>query len=105
MRQGANRPVRILSGRKLPGRLTWDGRDRQNRKVPDGSYDLDMSLLTEAGVTLTAKTSLDVDTRRPSLDLSAKPRVFEPKVDVGSVSFTPGRRRRIRHTVALEPQH
>jgi outer membrane protein OmpA-like peptidoglycan-associated protein len=90
VRQGANRPVRVLSGRKLPGRLTWDGRDRQNRKVPDGSYDLDMSLLTESGVTLTAKTSLDVDTRRPSLDLVAKPRVFEPKVDVGSVSFTLG---------------
>ncbi len=90
VREGSKRPVRVLSGQKLPARLSWDGHDRRNRKVPDGSYRLTLSLLSAVGSTLTAEASVDVDTRRPSVELGANPRVFEPKGDVGSVSFVLG---------------
>jgi outer membrane protein OmpA-like peptidoglycan-associated protein len=88
VREGAGRPVRVLSGRKLPARLLWDGHDRHNRKVPDGTYRLSLNLQTASGATLTAQARVDVDTRRPTVALDAQPRVFVPKGDVGSVSFS-----------------
>jgi outer membrane protein OmpA-like peptidoglycan-associated protein len=51
---------------------------------------LDLSLLTSGGTTLTAQTRLDVDTRRPNLDLSAEPKVFEARGEVGAVTFNMG---------------
>jgi outer membrane protein OmpA-like peptidoglycan-associated protein len=87
-REGAPKPVRILSGRKLPARLVWDGFNSKGTRVPDGGYRLDLSLLTLGGSTLAAQTRLDVDTRRPDLDLGAEPRVFDAKGDVGAVTFS-----------------
>ena len=86
-REGSKKPVRVLSGPKLPARLLWDGKDRQKRSVPDGGYNIELQLVTAAGKTLTAQTRVDVDTRRPTADLEADPLVFEAKGDVGSVTF------------------
>jgi outer membrane protein OmpA-like peptidoglycan-associated protein len=89
-REGSAKPVRILSGRKLPARLAWDGFNSKGARVADGGYRLDLSLLTVGGGTLNAQTRLDVDTRRPNLDLNAEPLVFEAKGDVGAVTFSLG---------------
>lgn len=89
-REGSAKPVRVLSGPKLPARLLWDGKDRQKRSVPDGGYNIELQLVTAVGKTLTAQTRVDVDTRRPTVNLEANPLVFEAKGDVGSVTFNLG---------------
>jgi len=89
-RQGAPKPVRVLSGKSLPATLAWDGRDRQNKAVPDGTYVLNLAVLLRGGSTVTAQASVEVDTRRPALELDATPRIFAPGGDTGSVNFKLG---------------
>jgi outer membrane protein OmpA-like peptidoglycan-associated protein len=81
------RPLRILRGRKLPAKLSWDGFNSKGARVPDGGYRLQLVLERSGGGPLTAETRLDVDTRRPNLDLSADPKVFEPKSGPNAVTF------------------
>jgi outer membrane protein OmpA-like peptidoglycan-associated protein len=86
-KQGAPRPVRVLSGPGLPAQLTWNGLDRQRRRVADGTYQLTLQVLRRAGLTVTAQALVELDTRRPKLLLDAEPRVFKPGAGPTAVRF------------------
>lgn len=84
-RAGQAQALRTLSGRELPRVLAWDGRDDAGQTVADGAYSLVLQAVDEAGRTLNARTEVNVDTRRPRLELDARPRVFRPSE--GGISF------------------
>jgi outer membrane protein OmpA-like peptidoglycan-associated protein len=74
---GAARPLRVSGGPGLPKGLSWNGKDRGGKRAPDGAYELRLDLLLRGGSTVTAKTQVSIDTRRPRLELEAVPRVFD----------------------------
>jgi outer membrane protein OmpA-like peptidoglycan-associated protein len=86
-KEGAPKPVRVLSGPGLPSQLSWNGLDRQRHRVPDGTYTLTLQLLRATGATVTAQAQVEVDTRRPKLLLGAEPRVFKPGQSAVAVRF------------------
>ena len=75
--QTAGAPLRVLSGSGLPPLLAWNGRDHRGRRAPDGLYRLTLQVLGADGATRTAQASVEVDTRRPQVGLTARPRVFK----------------------------
>lgn len=79
---GASRPLRVIGGNGSPKALAWNGRDRAGRRVPDGAYSLRLDLLLRGGTTVTAKSEVSVDTRRPRLELDAEPRVFDGSAEL-----------------------
>jgi outer membrane protein OmpA-like peptidoglycan-associated protein len=89
-RKGQAKPLRVLSGKSLPPTLAWDGRDKGGKAVADGAYTLGLAVLLRGGSTVTAQADIEVDTRRPALELDAAPKVFAPGGSTGSVTFKLG---------------
>ena len=90
VRSGQAKPLRVLSGKSLPATLVWDGKLQGRKTAPDGAYDMQLAVLLRGGSTVTAQARVEVDTRRPALELDASPKVFQPGGDTGSVTFKPG---------------
>lgn len=87
-RPGQPKPVRIIKGKgNPPVRIVWDGKDSTGKRVADGRYEAELAV--QGSALSTAKTVVEADTRKPTLDLKAEPRVFEPRGESGSVTFEP----------------
>lgn len=72
--------VRSFQGNALvPERVTWDGIDREGRRVPDGLFRASMNVTFETGVTAQAETGTFLaDTRAPEIQVTVDYRLFSP---------------------------
>jgi hypothetical protein len=84
--RGASADLRTVVGKRLPGRIVWNGMDQGRKRVPDGAYDLRLEAYA-GGRTLTAKTTVRIDTRRALPSLEAEPRIFKAGVPGQSVAL------------------
>lgn len=73
---------RTYSGmQKVPGRLTWDGKDERGR-VEEGSYSSSFTVEYEKGAVAAAKTSsFVVDVTAPRVNIALSPQPFSPDDD------------------------
>ena len=74
--------VRHVSGEGTVIKTTWDGRDDDGKRLPDGVYSLEVDATSSAGTARPATASVRLDTVPPDLEsASVAPDPFSPNAD------------------------
>jgi outer membrane protein OmpA-like peptidoglycan-associated protein/flagellar hook assembly protein FlgD len=76
-------------GPDLPARITWDGRDRENKPVQDGVYTTTLWVLYDAGNNPVSKPKdVEIDTQSPEIELVIEELNLSPNNDGAKETLT-----------------